>query len=289
MRGAGTDRARAFRGTRVAGAWAIAIVLFQAARAYSETPEERFREAENTFRFQDYSAAEAALNALLHPVVLLKDPDMVLKAREYLGACYYWLGNERRMEEEFTALLTLAPNHRLDPFYYPADLIDRLDRLRTRLAELHVIELEPRAEAPKPPCLVPKETVTRRSRWVAFVPFGVGQFHNGDPVKGSLFLTGEVLSLGANIATYVAAERLRGSDGYYSAADARRARTLRVAQYASLGVFAGLVLWGVVDAALNMHTEEHSVEMVPCPQDPVPDQPASRGDARASVCVRFWP
>lgn len=240
--------------------------------AFAQTPEERFREAENNFRFQDYAAAEVLLNSLLHPDVLLKDPDEVLKAREYLGACYYWLGNEKRMEEEFTALLILAPHHRLDPFYYPADLIERLDRLRGRLAELRVIHLEGREGRgdEKPDCVVPKETVVRRSRWVSFVPFGVGQFQNGDTVKGALFLTGEVLALGTNVGSYVAAERLRGADGFYSASSARTARTLRVVQYASLGVLAGLVLWGVLDATLHLETEARSFEMVPCSAAPPP-------------------
>lgn len=256
----------------------------------SRTPEQRLREAENVFRFQDYAAAEAALYGLLHPEVLLTSPDDVLKAREYLGACYYWLGNEKRMEEEFTALLILAPHHRLDPFYYPADLIERLDRLRGRLAELHVIDLEEgeRRDDRKSECLVPKETVVRRSRWVSFIPFGVGQFQNGDTVKGALFLTGEVLALGTNVGSYVAAERLRGADGFYSASSARTARTLRVVQYASLGVLAGLAIWGVLDAALHLETETRSVEMVPCPAAPAAGEGA-RGPgswAGASVCIR---
>ncbi len=260
-------------------------------RAFAQSPEERFREAENTFRFQDYAAAEALLYSLLHPEVLLKAPDDVLKAREYLGACYYWLGNEKRMEEEFTALLILAPTYRLDPFYYPPDLIERVERLRARLAELKIISLEPeeRHEEEKP-CLAPKETVTRRSRLVAFIPFGVGQFQNGDNVKGALFLTGQALALGANVGFFVAAERLRGADGFYSASDARTARRLRVAQYASLGVLAGLAVWGVLDAVLNLQPEERALELVPCPEVPAPEggegargPGSSRG---ASLCVR---
>ncbi len=286
---------------------AVAVVVATSWEvAFAQTPEERFREAENTFRFQDYAAAEAILNSLLHPEVLLKDPDQVLKAREYLGACYYWLGNEKRMEEEFIALLILAPNHRLDPFYYPADLIERLDRLRGRLAELRVIGLEGKEERKdkKPDCVVPKETVVRRSRWVSFLPFGVGQFQNGDTVKGALFLTGEVLALGTNIGSYVAAERLRGADGFYTASSARTARTLRLVQYASLGVLAGLALWGVLDATLHLETEERSVEMVPCPAAPPPggregtvgpvswrgaltDSPRSPPQPAASFCIRM--
>ena len=55
------------------------------------TPEERFKKAENTFRFQDYRRAVKQLESLLYPVVVLKDPNRILKAHEYLGACFYWL------------------------------------------------------------------------------------------------------------------------------------------------------------------------------------------------------
>lgn len=258
----------------------------------SQTVEERFREAENTFRFQDYEKAEKLLYNLLHPEVLLTDPDQIIKAREYLGACYYWLGDEKRMEEEFTALLILSPRHTLDPFYYPADLIERLENLRSRLAELRVISLEepkPTEEKKKDECRMEKETVVRKSRVAAFIPFGVGQFYNGDKVKGALILSGEVLALGTNVGAFIAIERLRGADGLYSKEDARQARRLRIVQYASLGAFLGLVVLGIVDGALNFVGEERSVEVVPCPepQGSLGVNLDGKGGDSTSLCFRF--
>lgn len=272
----------------------VTIGVIGPGQALAESPETGFKEAENTFRFQDYEGAETILRQLLHPEVLLEDQDMVLKAREYLGACYFWLGNQKRMEEEFTALLSQVPTYQLDPFFYPAPLIDQLEELRARLVELQIINLggkkEPE-EKKEPDCLVPKETVIERSLWVSLIPFGAGQFQNGHTMEGALFLTGELLALGTNIGSFVAADQLRGSDGLYSASNARVARRLQIVQYVSLGVLVGLAVWGVVDATLKLKKEERSIEMVPCPSPPVEKDgaPGAAPTARtgASMCVRF--
>lgn len=234
----------------------------------AQTPEDRFLEAENTFRFQDYAQAEAMLTALLYPEVKLALTDQIIKAHEYLAACYFWMKNDRRMEEEFTVLLTLAPRHQLDPFYYPARLIERFEASRKRLSELHLIDPdapeEPKKDEP-PPCEGREVSVVRRS-WVPnLVPFGVGQFINGQKTKGALFLTGQVLTLGMNIGAYAAIESLRGGDGRYSRGDAVTARRLQVVQYVGLGTFGALAIWGIVDAFMNFQAERRTIRVVPCP------------------------
>ena len=271
--------------------WLAAVVLSACllatgSPAVAATPEAEFQTAENTFRFQDYAKAVEQLRPLLYPDVRLASPDLVVRAHEFLAACYHWLGDERRMEDEFTALLTLAPQHRLDSFFYPPSLIERFEGIRAKLIGLHVIEAEP---APKPPvdtvkCERTEETIVRRS-WVPnLVPFGVGQFLNGRNTKGALFLTGQTLSLTLNIAAWVSIESLRGSDGYFSARNAGVARDLRIVQYVGLGTFVGLAVWGIVDAFLDFTPEVKSVRMVPCPTVP----PAGAGLVPGiAVCARF--
>jgi len=272
----------------------VIIGVVRPVEVLAESPETGFKEAENTFRFQDYESAEKILRQLLHPEVLVEDQDMVLKAREYLGACYFWLGNEKGMEEEFTALLSQVPTYRLDPFFYPAPLIEQFEELRARLVELRIIDLGGKKNPDgkkEPECLVEKETVIERSLWVSLIPFGAGQFQNGHTMEGAMFLTGELLALGTNIGSFVAADQLRGSDGLYSASNARVARRLQIVQYVSLGVLVGLAVWGVVDASLKLKKEERSIEMVPCPAPPVEKDgsPGAAPTARtgASMCVRF--
>lgn len=233
--------------------------------AAAATVEEEFAEAENTFKFQDYPAAAKMLETLLYPKIRVQDINQQLKAREYLAACHFWLGNKARMEEEFTALLTQAPLHELDPFFYPGELISQFQTLKLRLIELHILDPEKaRAEA-KPECTVTVEEVQKRSKLPMLVPFGVGQFVNGKNTKGALFLTGELVFLGLNIGAWAGAESLRGDDGFYSAADAVTAKKLRIVQYVSLGAFVGLAIWGIADAFKDFVPEKRNLKVIPCP------------------------
>ncbi len=248
--------------------WLTSACLLLSVHAWAATPEERFLEAENMFRFQDYQRAETLLAELLYPEVVLTAPEQVITAHEYLAACYYWLKDDRRMEEEFSVLLTLAPRHRMDPFYYPAGLIERFDASRKRMAELHLIDPDAPVEPKQPPapiCEGVEVSIVRRSWIPNLIPFGVGQFVNGHNTKGGLFLAGQVLTLGINIGAYTAIETLRGSDGLFSHSDAVTARRLRIVQYVSLGTFGALAVWGIVDAFLNFEAEQRTIRVVPCP------------------------
>lgn len=264
----------------------LACALLVSPSALAATPEEEFQAAENTFRFQDYARAIEQLRPLLYPDVRLASPELVVRAHEYLAACWHWLGDDRKMEDEFTALLTLAPRHRLDPFYYPASLIAKFEAVRSKLIELHVIEAE---AVPKPPvetvkCERTEEVIVRRS-WVPnLVPFGVGQFINGRNTKGALFLTGQVATLTLNIAAWVSLESLRGDDGYFAPKNARTARNLRIVQYVGLGTFAALAVWGIVDAFMDFKPEARSLKVVPC----ATTAPQGAGIVPGiAVCARF--
>ncbi len=265
------------------------IVVFAAftapcLHAFAGTPDEAFAEAENTFRFQDYENASKMLESLLYPKILISDPARQIKAREYLAACWFWLGNRNRMEEEFTALLTQAPLHELDSFFYPAELINEFQTLKLRLIELHILDPEKAKLQTEPECLMRVEEITKRSKIPMLVPFGVGQFVNGKTTKGALFLTGELVFLGMNIGGWAGAESLRGDDGLYSHDDAESARKLRIVQYVGLGSFVALAIWGIVDAFMDFKPETRSYRFVPCPTS----SPVSRGAPDGiGICFRM--
>lgn len=233
--------------------------------AFADKADDDFAEAENTFRFQDYESAATKLEALLYPKILLTDPARQIKAREYLAACYFWLGNRTRMEEEFTALLTQAPLHELDSFFYPAELINEFQSLKLRLIELHILDPEQARIKTETDCMMTVEEITKRSKIPMLVPFGVGQFVNGKTTKGALFLTGELVFLGMNIGGWAGAESLRGDDGLYSPDDAESARKLRIVQYVGLGAFVAVAIWGIVDAFKDFVPESKTYKLVPCP------------------------
>ena len=225
----------------------LLALLTLVARA-PDDPAARFEEARNLFLYQECGKAVALLEGLLYPASRL-DAEHESLAREYLGACHFWAGKVQAADLEFTALLLKKPGATLDPFYYPADMIRHFDELKGRIVAQGLVPGPDRPAVEKPPVVerVREVHVTHRSRLPLFLPFGVPQFANDQPVAGVLFATGQGLTLATNVGCYLAIELLRGADGRLSDGNYDRARALQWTLYASLGAFAGLWAWSIVD------------------------------------------
>lgn len=235
--------------------------------AAAATPEEEFRAGEDAFRYQNYEQAVRTLEALLYPNVRLSDPQQIVMTREYLGASYWWLDRKDAAEEEFIALLALDPEHDLDAFYHPPPLIQFYDGIRAKLERLGVIRKpdggNPPVDTPQGPQKVLVRTVEKHPFVLNLVPFGVGQFENGDTTGGVLFLVGESLALASTIATYFLILDFRVDDP-------ERARTFETALWASQGVFWGLVAGGIVHASVRWEAETVTETWEEIPQ-PAPE------------------
>lgn len=215
------------------------------------SPEEDFRAGEDAFRYQNYELAVKTLEALIYPSLRLSDPQEIVRAREYLAASYWWLDRKEAAEEEFIALLAVDPEHELDAFYHPPPLLQFYADIRDKLVRLGVIRKNnPGDTVPTPvgPSRTLVRTVEKHPFVMNLVPFGVGQFENGDTTAGVLFLVGESLSLASTIATYFLILDFRKEDP-------ERARAFETALWASQGVFWGLVVGGITHASLRWEPE----------------------------------
>jgi hypothetical protein len=128
--------------------------------------------------------------------------------------------------------------------------------------------------------------VERNRRWLATVPFGVGQFQNGDAALGALFLTSETL-LAATALTAVSVQL-----SLYSAAeggtrlDAGQAReineNLRTAQTIFLASSAGFLataVAGIVEAHLSFVPEKPAGVRKRSSEEPPTSRKEPRGGA----------
>ena len=92
------------------------------------------------------------------------------------------------------------------------------------------------------------------SRWVAGMPFGVGQFQNGDYALGAVFLVTEVTLVGASIALWVMHDGLR-DERVISHTEIERIRNkeavLRLSNWAAMMLLGGTAIAGVVEAQLS--------------------------------------
>lgn len=235
----------------------VALVLLWVGLGVSsaQVPTDAFEEAESTFRYQDYRKAVQLYEALLTTGAPTTDPERVFVIREHLGASRWFLKDIDGAEKEFTALLLAAPTAQLNSFYYPPELVVFFNNLRDRLIGQGVLKLdtekEPVKNDDKPPIVAVKtiETVTieKNPLITAFIPFGVGQFQNGDTTAGIVFLTAETLALASTIGAYFLILENRNNPDV--------ARDYEVAFWVSEGVFIGLIAAGIIEAVVNHRAE----------------------------------
>src|SRR5262249_32652506 len=92
-----------------------------------------------------------------------------------------------------------------------------------------------------------------RSRWLAMIPFGVGQYQNGHNELGMLFAVSEATLLAASIVSFALHESLRGENP----TDAERGNArlaeaaFRYTNQITLGLFAAVTLAGIIDAQVR--------------------------------------
>ena len=173
--------------------------------------------AHNAYAARRYDDAEARLKALLGGE--LTDPDMVADARMYLGAALLAEKKDEEAARTFEQLLTDKPEYTPDPLRVSLEAQDAFTdaraRMRDRIAAMQAerirqaqaaqarLEEEKQRQARRLALLeelAGTETVVEKhSRWISLVPFGVGQFQNGQTTEGWLFLIGEGLLAGGSV------------------------------------------------------------------------------------------
>ncbi len=125
-------------------------------------------------------------------------------------------------------------------------------------------------------------TVERNSRWLALVPFGVGQYQNGKNVLGTIFFGLEmacIVGTGVTFGIY-RYDIGRGADELVAYEGTRRtallryqfytdqAETARLVNLSFVGAAALLMVAGVVEAQINFVTELTTTRSRPLPQKP---------------------
>lgn len=147
--------------------------------------------------------------------------EVVEEARVYFSACLLALGRGDEAEAQMSA--AIDENRQMsspDPVIFPSQVLDLFFKVRHRFLEKIQEEQEKEkaradAERQRREELERKEAerveelerlaaqeflVHENQRWIAWLPFGVGQFQNGDATLGAVFLTAETLFLGTTIA-----------------------------------------------------------------------------------------
>jgi tetratricopeptide (TPR) repeat protein len=272
--------------------FAVLVALFVGVGSPSAKANdfEEFEAARSAYERQDYARSAELFEGLVGgEVPRLTNRSLVLESQKYLGASYLFLGKLDRADQHFERLLRMDPEYMLDPLAFPEEVQGRFAAVKTRLeserrageqARKREEERLKRAQEERQRKeherweklfkLAETEQVHEtRSRWLAMVPFGVGQFQNGHDGLGLVLAASEASLVVISITAFALHENLRGQKPAPSEIDNARLaeRAFRYTNQISFSLFAVLAVVGVIDAQVRFQGTRVYDRKRPLPPD----------------------
>ena len=210
--------------------------------AAPDDPRTAVRYARNAFEYRDFDKVVEVLWPWLHPPRIV-DTSLAIRARELLGISLFILGREAEAREEFSSMLLLDPDHALDPFLVPPDVIQAFEDVKKAMEPtLRALrDKEPVAPPEPEPTRVRREILEVPHPAVVLLPLGGPQFVLDEPGWGGFWLGAQVAGLGLNAASFWQADALRSDDPDYD--------TWVALQYVGLGVTVAAYVGSVIQGA----------------------------------------
>lgn len=217
------------------------------------------------------------------PTPTIRDALLVQQSRMIRGASAMYLGRIADADEQFERILRSNPKFEPDAILFPPGVLEEFRRVREKLDKEAKAALEGDEKTKKIKELETRLTkvsaqndglkayareerlVVRRSRVIASIPFGVGQFQNGDVALGVFFAATEGITLTAATASFLYHQSLPRDP-----VDANQARSAasaaRVINWISLGAFIALAVGGISQAHVAFVGETHETRSRPLPK-----------------------
>jgi hypothetical protein len=223
----------------------------------------------------------------------LTDPGLIERARTLYVASLVALKRETDADAQIEIILRQNPGFTPDPAVFPGEVIDRFTVVRARLrAELDAAaarkteeDRQRRLKAQRSKqdeqrwiqalikAASEERVIVKNSRWIGAIPFGVGQFQNGDKRLGWAFAVSEV-ALGlttittAEVFAYYTRLDPRALNTEQQEALTRNQQTATIINRLAFGLWAATTVSGVVQAQLAFVPENVTVRKRPVPERP---------------------
>lgn len=259
----------------------------------------------------NYAEAKSRFEELLPN---LHDPTLVTQSRQYLAASFVHLGQSDDARSQFLQLLRededfALPQHNFSSAVnrvfeaaqaeYRAQVQQReqdeeAERERLRRLRLERL-LRERERMQRLEDLAREMVVERRnSRALALLPFGVGQFRNGDRGLGMGFAISESFLFAGTLMTWGWHRYLRGVDEVEDRGSFNtRERSVRISNQVLTGVLAGIAIAGILEAQIRFKAVIRETRPRDLPDDlpelepPDPELELGLGPGTATVRLRF--
>lgn len=234
-------------------------------------PTDQLQRAKDLFEYGEYDQARRLAEDLLSKNVLATD-EALIDANRIVALAYLYGERADRLEKAqqyFLQLLSVEPDYRLDPFFTPPAALEFFERVRQEneerlspIREQRRLAKQARAaeEAARRRFLeqrarevdlqAPPETryVQKNHMALIFLPFGVGQFQNGDRAAGVAIASIQLAAGLTSLGSYLTVEGLKNERGRYAQAELRTARAFNTTKWVSAGLFYATWVYGVLDA-----------------------------------------
>jgi hypothetical protein len=270
-------------------AWSIALAVAALPGLVRANDFDQFQNARVAYESLNYELAADLFQGLLRDATADDKRPLVIESRKYLAATFLFLGHAQRAVGQLELLLRAEPDYVLDPLAFPAEFGKTFAAVRQRLEKEREVNAEQRARSEAEQRAAQdlaakrkRERLSRlvelastqrveqvKSRWIALLPFGVGQFQNDHEGLG-LFLAvtqGVLLTTGmVSFALHEDLQDLRPAEDKLDNAELAESSSRYVNQI-SLGLFAAVALTGIIDAQVRFKPSRSFTRPRPLPPD----------------------
>lgn len=221
----------------------------------SSGPEIALRRGLFSYGQGEYQKALATLEPLAGPPPQLTREADLADLRRTLGILLFIADRKNEAREQFEWWLLMDASAELDPYSTAPTLLTFFNDIKKNLgpttAEMARLQKERQRnyEAPR----LYERTLQPKLEFLCYLPFGIGQFQNGEVGMGLLFLGLEVAFLAVNIAGYVYGQLIAEPDGRILSTTSNRRKFTEalVLQYVGLGSFVTTWTIGAIHARVR--------------------------------------
>lgn len=230
------------------------LVLALLVGSANATPSEKLDQARAEFRAGEYQSVIAMVYPLLFPNPALATETELTEAYLLLAVSYFETDDLENAEKWFEEALIIDPEMDLDPDVYSPKVINFFTKIKQAIKDKLEKAIRDRqiAQYKKALAAMRQVNVVEHDYWQNFVPFGAGQFQNGDRGKGRFFAISEGVTGGISLLSFIVLATDYGWPRHKIPPDeVDRAQNLQRVHVGTGIAFSVLYAWGVVDALLN--------------------------------------